>query len=64
MDAAFSAPMGIEHEHRLTVDVHGAGTALCDPATELRTVEVLPFTQGPQQRHVGVIARNDCLPVD
>src|SRR5262245_11710912 len=41
--------------HRMAVDLHRAGAALSEPATEARIVELELIAQGVEQRHVGVV---------
>ena len=50
--------------HRLAVEMHGAGAALCQPAAEMRIVEADIVPQCVKQRHVGVGIDRMSLAID
>src|SRR3954464_7675692 len=50
--------------HRLTVEMHGAGAALREPAAEMRIVEAEIVAQRVQQRHLGLGVYRNALAVD
>src|SRR5207237_8555769 len=50
--------------HRLALDVHGASTALREPAAEVRVVQAELAAQCVEQRHLGLRLDGNTLAVD